>query len=76
VIFLVLLFSPIVIPIDRFPDWAGTLHRILPFFHMSNLIRSGLSDGLATEPTTSLVILLAWTVLGWGVLARVVGKRG
>jgi ABC-2 type transport system permease protein len=76
VIFLVLLFSPIVIPIDRFPDWAATLHRILPFFHMSNLIRSSLSEGLAADVATSLTILIAWTVLGWAVLARVVGKRG
>ncbi|HEX6146083.1 MAG TPA: ABC transporter permease [Acidimicrobiia bacterium] len=54
VIFLVLLFSPIVIPIDRFPDWAETAHRILPFFHMSNLIRSSLSEGLApTSPPHS-----------------------
>jgi ABC-2 type transport system permease protein len=76
VIFLVLLFSPIVIPISQFPDWAATLHRILPFYHMANLIRSSLTDGLATNVDASLAILLAWTVLGWAVLARVVGRRG
>ncbi len=75
VIFLVLLFSPIVIPIDRFPDWAATVHRVLPFFHMSNLIRSGLSDGLATAVPTSLTILLVWTAAGWAAVARVVARR-
>lgn len=76
VIFLVLLFSPIVIPISQFPDWAATLHRILPFYHMANLIRSSLTDGLATNVGASLAILLSWTVLGWAVVARVVGRRG
>jgi ABC-2 type transport system permease protein len=76
VIFLVLWFSPIVIPIDRYPDWASVLHRALPFFHMSNLIRSGLTEGLATETTSSLAILLLWTVLGWAAVARVVARRG
>ena len=76
VIFLVLLFSPIVIPIERFPDWAETAHRVLPFFHMSNLIRSSLTEGLAANVAASLIILIAWTVVGWAVVARVVGKRG
>lgn len=76
VIFLVLLFSPIVVPITQFPDWAATLHRILPFYHMSNLIRSSLTDGLASAIATSLAILLTWTVLGWAAVARVVARRG
>jgi len=76
VIFLVLLFSPIVIPIEHFPDWAATLHRILPFYHMANLIRSSLTDGLATDVGASLAILITWTLLGWVVVARVVARRG
>jgi ABC-2 type transport system permease protein len=76
VIFLVLLFSPIVIPIERFPEWAETAHRVLPFFHMSNLILSSLTEGLAADVAASLTILIAWTVLGWAVVARVVGRRG
>ncbi len=76
VIFLVLLFSPIVIPISQFPDWAATLHQILPFYHMANLIRSSLTDGLVTNAGASLAILLAWTIVGWVLVARVVARRG
>lgn len=76
VIFLVLLFSPIVIPISQFPDWAATIHEILPFYHMANLIRSSLTDGLVTNATASLVVLLAWTIAGWAMVARVVARRG
>jgi len=76
VIFLVLLFSPIVIPITQFPDWAATMHEILPFYHMANLIRSSLSEGLVSNAGTSLAILLAWTIVGWAAVTRVVAKRG
>lgn len=76
VIFLVLLFSPIVIPIERFPDWAESVHRALPFFHMSNLVRGTLTQGLAEQVVTSSLVLMAWAVLGWGAVARIVGKRG
>src|SRR5690606_7654107 len=72
VIFVVLLFSPIVIPIDHFPAWAAAVHEALPFYHMANLIRSALTDGLATDVGASLAILLAWTVVGWVAVARVV----
>lgn len=75
VIFLVLLFSPIVIPIDRFPDWAALAHRVLPFFHMSNLMRSTLSTGLAVDAAASLGVVLAWTALGWTTVTRVVTRR-
>jgi ABC-2 type transport system permease protein len=76
IIFLVLLFSPIVIPIDRFPDWSALAHRILPFFHMANLIRSGLTDGLAVDVGLSLAVVVGWTVIGWGLVTRVVARRG
>jgi ABC-2 type transport system permease protein len=76
VIFVVLLFSPMVIPIERFPDWAATLHRVLPFYHMANLLRSSLTEGLVTGVGASLAILLAWTTVSWAILARIVVRRG
>lgn len=76
IIFVVLLFSPIVIPIDHFPDWAAAVHHLLPFFHMSNLLRATLTSGLAVDAATSLGILLMWTVVGWATVVRVVTRRG
>lgn len=75
VIFLVLLFSPIVIPIERFPEWAQAAHQALPFYHMANLIRAGLTEGLATDVGASLAVLGAWAVGGWAAVAWVVGRR-
>lgn len=75
VILVVLLFSPIVFPIERFPSWAAAIHQVLPFFHMSNLIRGELTTGLTTGLATSLAVLVVWTALGWAVVARVVTRR-
>jgi ABC-2 type transport system permease protein len=76
VIFLVLLFSPIVVAIDHFPDWWAAVHRILPFWHMSVIIRAGLTEGMVTSSVvTSYVVVIAWTVVSWLVAAWVVGRR-
>lgn len=76
IIFFVLLFSPIVIPITQFPDWLAALHRVLPFYHMAVVIRDSLSSGLVTDVATSYVALTLWTVAGWTATAWVIGRRG
>lgn len=76
VVFLVLLFSPIVVPIELFPDWWAAVHRILPFWHMAVVVRAGLTEGLVTTSVTaSYLVLGAWTVGSWLLAAWVVGRR-
>jgi len=76
VMFAVLLFSPIVVAIDQFPDWWAAVHKILPFWHMSVVIRAGLTDGLLTSPVTvSYGALVAWAMTSWLVAAWVEGRR-
>ena len=74
-IFVVLLFSPIVFPPSHFPAWLLTIDRALPFYNMAEVIRAGLCHGLVTDLTRSYLILLAWTVAGWSMTAWVVGRR-
>jgi ABC-2 type transport system permease protein len=76
VMFLVLLFSPIVVAIDQFPDWWAVVHRVLPFWHMSVVIRAGLTEGMVSSSVTaSYGALMAWGVAAWLVAAWVVGRR-
>lgn len=75
VIFLVLLFSPIVVPIEQFPDWWASVQRVLPFWHMSVVIRDGLTDGLVTDAATSYLVLTLWTVFAWAAAGWVVARR-
>ncbi len=76
IIFLVLLFSPIVVRITQFPDWWASVHRVLPFYHMANVIRAGLSYGLVDNLATSWLVLGIWTASSWLLAAWVVGRRG
>ncbi len=76
IVFLVLLFSPIVVPISFFPDWWAAVHRILPFWHMAVVVRAGLTEGLITSPvSSSYVVLGIWTFGSWLLAAWVVGRR-
>ncbi|MGE5225416.1 MAG: ABC transporter permease [Planctomycetaceae bacterium] len=74
-IFMVLLFSPIVYPATNLPAWFQRVHEVLPFEHMANVIRAGLTDGLVTDVARSYAVLLAWIVVGCALTAAVVGRR-
>lgn len=75
IMFLAILFAPIVVPIETFPDWWANVHRVLPFYHMAQVLRDGLSDGLTTWISFSWVVLGIWTIGAWIVAAWVVGRR-
>ncbi len=75
-VFFVLLFSPIVVPIAQFPEWLASLHRVLPFYHMAEVIRDALTSGFVADVGMSYLVLGAWTVAGWAITAWVVGRRG
>lgn len=75
VIFLVLLFSPVAFPITNYPDWFAAVHRVLPFFHMANVIRGGLTEGLVDGLAVSYLVVTFWMVGSWILVGWVVGRR-
>jgi ABC-2 type transport system permease protein len=75
-VFVVLLFSPISFPLSQLPGWLADVHRVLPLYHMGVVVRAGLTHGLVTQVGTSYVVLAGWTLVGWSITARVVGRRG
>ena len=74
-IFVVLLFSPIVYPVSQLPRWFAEVHYFLPFYNMAVVIRAGLTSGVAAHVATSFVVLVAWTAAGGAATAWVVGRR-
>ncbi|UCG41460.1 MAG: ABC transporter permease, partial [Acidimicrobiia bacterium] len=74
-IFTILLFSPLVVPIEFFPEWLQSAHRVLPFWHMANLVRDGLAPALVEDVATSYLIALAWTVGSMVIAGRVIARR-
>lgn len=75
IMFLAILFAPIVVPIAQFPEWWASVHRVLPFYHMAQVLRDSLSNGLVESAGISWVILGAWTIGAWFLAAWVVGRR-
>jgi ABC-2 type transport system permease protein len=74
-IFVVLLFSPIVYPPSNLPDWLFTLHKFLPFYNMAVVIRAGLTVGLVSDLGRSFLVLGAWTAAGWAMTGWAIGRR-
>jgi ABC-2 type transport system permease protein len=74
-VFLVLMFSPIVVPIEQYPNWFASFHRVLPFWHMANVLRASLTNDLVANVATSYFVLVAWAVAAWTVTVRVIKRR-
>jgi ABC-2 type transport system permease protein len=75
IIFVVLMFSPIAFPIENFPGWLAAAHRVLPFWHMANVVRAALTEGLVGSVGNSYLVLGAWTLATW-LLAGWVLRHG
>ena len=75
-VFVIMLYSQINFPSDRLPDWLAAIHQFLPFEHMANVVRAGLTQGLATEIGFSFSVLTIWAAVSWSITAWVVGRRG
>lgn len=74
-VFVVLLFSPIVYPVANLPGWLAAMHDVLPFQHMARVIRAGLTDGVVSDVTTSFLVLGVWAVTGAAITGWVAHRR-
>ncbi|MHB8450606.1 MAG: ABC transporter permease, partial [Mycobacteriales bacterium] len=67
-LFFVLLFTPITFPARQLPAWLADLDRLLPFWHMGQLIRDTLTGaGSIAEP---LLVTCVWAVAFIGLCWR------
>ncbi len=74
-IFVVLLFSPVVFPITQLPPWLADVHRVLPIYHLAQVMRASVTNGLVHDLAASYAVLAAWTVAAWAATAWVIGRR-
>ncbi len=74
-IFTILGFSPINFPPENLPEWLASLNLWLPFHHMANVMRAGLTEGLVTSVGTSYLVLTAYTIASVVLATWVVGRR-
>ena len=74
-VFLALMFSPILFPISRLPDWFASVHMVLPFQYMAESVRDTLSvppDGIRFLP---FAVLAMWALVGFLIAYRMMSRR-
>ncbi len=74
-IFVILGFAPINFPPENLPGWLADVNMYLPFHHMANVIRAGLTDGVVVGVANSYLVLTGYTVVSVLVAAWVIGRR-
>lgn len=75
-IFVILGFAPINFPPENLPRWLADVNLYLPFHHMANVIRAGLTEGLVADVATSYLVLVGYTLVSVLIAAWVIGRRG
>ena len=73
-VFFVMLFSPVMFPVDRLPGWMQAVHVVLPVQYIADLVRGTLTD-LPVNMGLAFAIVGAWFVAGFLVTWRVVRRR-
>ncbi len=74
-VFIVIGFSPMAYPPANLPGWLATAHTYLPFVHMADVIRAGLTQGLVENVALSYLVLAAWTIVAAAGATWALGGR-
>ena len=74
IVFVVMLFSPVMFPADRLPVWLQDIHRVLPIQYMADLSRGTLTD-LPIDLARAFAIVGAWFAAGLIVTWATVRRR-
>jgi ABC-2 type transport system permease protein len=72
--FAVMLFSPVMFPAERLPDWLQAIHKVLPIQYMADLSRGTLTD-LDVNMGLSFIVVGAWCLFALVVTLFVVHRR-
>lgn len=72
--FVVMLFSPVMFPAERLPEWLQAIHKVLPIQYMADLTRGTLTD-LDVNLGLAFIVVAAWCVAAFLVTLIVVRRR-
>lgn len=73
-VFVVMLFSPVMFPAERLPQWIQKIHQVLPIQYMADVVRGTLTD-LDVDLGKAFAIVGAWLVVGFIVTWAIVRRR-
>jgi ABC-2 type transport system permease protein len=72
--FVVMLFSPVMFPVERLPGWLQAIHRVLPIQYMADIVRGTLTN-LPVNLGLSFILVGAWCLAGLIVTWFIVRRR-
>ncbi len=75
-VFFILIFSPIYYPIEQLPNWLASIHRVLPFKYMADLMRGYLTGKPPSDVGLAFAVVGAWCVASLIVAFVAVKRRG
>ena len=67
--------SPVNFPKEQLPGWLAALNEGLPLFHMANVMRAGLTEGIVNGLGRSYLVLGGWAVLATVLTGWVLRRR-
>jgi ABC-2 type transport system permease protein len=74
IVFLIMLFSPVMYPASQLPGWMEDAHRFFPVAYMADLSRGTLTD-LDVDLGLAFAVVGAWCVLGLVATTLLVRRR-
>jgi ABC-2 type transport system permease protein len=73
-VFIVMMFSPVMFPVDRLPHWMQDIHMVLPIQYMADIIRGTLTD-LSVNLGKAFAITEAWCAACLAITFMLVKRR-
>jgi len=74
IVFGIMIFSPIMYPIDQLPGWLAAVHRVLPVKYMADLSRGTLTD-LNVDLGLAFAVVGGWCLLGFVATFLLISRR-
>ncbi|MFC2026890.1 ABC transporter permease [Chloroflexota bacterium] len=63
-VFVIMIFSPVMYPVEQLPNWLVNIHNVLPIKYMAELSRGTLTD-LDVNLGLAFMVVGAWCIVGF-----------
>lgn len=73
-VFVIMIFSPVMYPVEQLPDWLVKIHNFLPIKYMADLSRGTLTD-LDVNLGLAFIVVGAWCVAGFIITYFLIRRR-
>lgn len=74
-VFVIMIFSPVLYPVEQLPDWLAKVHSVLPIQYMANLSRGTLTD-LEVDLGLAFIVVGTWCAVGLMATNYFIRRRG